>query len=59
MRRLATLRHPDTPRSGSELHRLAVRSDAALELLRRVDGSTLRGSPRDLVVLEHLVAEGP
>jgi hypothetical protein len=36
MRRLATLRHPDTPRSGSELHRLAVRSDAALERLRRV-----------------------
>ena len=26
MRRLATLRHPGTPASGSELHRLAVRA---------------------------------
>ncbi len=87
MRRLATLRHPDTPTSGSELHRLAVRAlvrragrlllvesadgDLALpgggvepgespeDALRRVAGSTWRRSPRDLVVLEHLVAEGP
>ena len=34
-------------------------TDAALERLRRVVGSTWRRSPRDLVVLEHLVAEGP
>jgi hypothetical protein len=67
MRRLATLRHPGTPVSGSELHRLAVRAlvrrTGQLLLVESSDGDlalpggTWRRSPRDLLVSEHLVAE--
>jgi 8-oxo-dGTP pyrophosphatase MutT (NUDIX family) len=42
MRRLATLRHPDTPASGSALHRVAVRAvvrrDGLLLLVESSDG---------------------
>ena len=40
MRRLATLRHPDTPSGGSELHRLAVRA-----LVRRAGGCCSSSPP--------------